>query len=79
MVRRRKREGKPSKTLTDFKMIFEEVFLPEEQNNERLQKLADLFLECFANAKRSCKKIGDSASSAGRLLEVNHDEIFGLA
>jgi len=79
MVRRRNSEKKTSKTVTDFKVIFEPVFLAEEQNKERLEKLADLFLECFANAKRNCKKIGDSASNAGRLLEVNYDEIFGLA
>lgn len=79
MVRRRNREKKPSKTLTEFKVIFEPVFLAEEQNKERLKNLADLFLECFANAKRNCRKIGDSASNAGRILEVNYDEIFGLA
>jgi hypothetical protein len=75
MVRRRNREKKPSKTLTNFKMIFEPVFLSEEQNKERLEKLADLFLECFANAKSNCKKIRDK----NRLLGVNYDEIFGLA
>jgi hypothetical protein len=79
MVRRRSRENRPSKTLTDFKMIVEPIFLAKEQNKERLEKLADLLLECFANAKRKCKKIGDNASNASRLLEVNYDEIFGLA
>lgn len=79
MVRRRIREKRPSKTLADFKVVFEPVFLPEDQNKARLEKLADLFLECFANARRSCKRVKDKVGDVSGLLEVNHDEIFGLA
>ena len=79
MVKRRNREKLPSKTLANFKMVFVPVFLPEDQNEARLEKLADLLLECFANARRNCKKLTGKAGNLAELLEVNHDEIFGLA
>lgn len=78
MVRRRNREKKPSKTLSEFRVVFEPVFLPPEENSARIEKLADLLLKCLASAKHGCKTWKEKASGGG-LLEVNHDEIFGLA
>lgn len=79
MVRRRKREGKVSKTLTDFKVIFEPIFLPEDQDNERINQIADQILRCVARAKRECERIKQCASETGKLFEANYDEIFGLS
>ena len=79
MVRRKNREAKPSKTLTDFTVTFEPIFLPEEEDNERIKRLAKQILECIERAKRERGKIKDGIKDfADKIFGPDYDEVFGL-
>jgi hypothetical protein len=78
MVRRRKREMKASKTLTEFNAIFEPVYLSEERNHERIKRLASQIIDCVEKARRGCKKLRAGASLGDGIFGENYDEIFGL-
>ena len=67
MVSKAKRDGNSTKTFTKFDVIFEPVFLREEDDNERIKYLAEQILECIESAKK--------CSQTGR--NEQRDELFG--
>ena len=79
MVQPKKRGAKPSKTLTDFKVIFNPVFLPEDENDERINRLAEQILECVKTAKQKQKgKRQRSGEFTETIFAEDYDALFGL-
>ena len=65
-------------SLGDLPIIFEPVYLTEDEDDARIKRLSKQIIACVERAKQERKKSQSRLPSGTDCFSKNYDEIFGL-